>query len=55
MGDRQPGLRATIDQALKAAQTDCNVVIVGETGTGKDLVAGLPPGHRTTWSATSFT
>ena len=34
-----PALRATIDQALRAAQTDCNVLIVGETGTGKDLLA----------------
>ncbi len=36
---KDPGLRATIDQALKAAQTDCNVLVVGETGTGKDLIA----------------
>jgi DNA-binding NtrC family response regulator len=36
---RDPALRATIDQALRAAQTDCNVLIVGETGTGKDLLA----------------
>jgi transcriptional regulator with PAS, ATPase and Fis domain len=34
-----PGFRATIDQAIKAAQTDCNILIVGETGTGKDLLA----------------
>jgi DNA-binding NtrC family response regulator len=34
-----PALRATIDQALRAAQTDCNVLIVGETGTGKDVLA----------------
>jgi DNA-binding NtrC family response regulator len=32
-------LRSTIEQALKAAQTDCNVLIIGETGTGKDLLA----------------
>ena len=34
-----PALRATIGQALRAAQTDCNVLIVGETGTGKELLA----------------
>jgi len=36
---RDPVFRATVDQALKAAQTDCNVLVVGETGTGKDLLA----------------
>jgi len=36
---RDPALRATVEQALRAAQTDCNVLIVGETGTGKDLLA----------------
>ncbi|MGE0548101.1 MAG: sigma 54-interacting transcriptional regulator [Kofleriaceae bacterium] len=34
-----PALRATISQALRAAQTECSVLIVGETGTGKDLLA----------------
>ena len=34
-----PGLRSTLAQALRSAQTDCNVLIVGETGTGKDLLA----------------
>ena len=34
-----PALLMTIDQAIRAAQTDCNVLIVGETGTGKDLLA----------------
>jgi DNA-binding NtrC family response regulator len=34
-----PAFRATIDQALRAAQRDCNILIVGETGTGKDLLA----------------
>jgi DNA-binding NtrC family response regulator len=34
-----PAFRGTVEQALKAAQTDCNVLIVGETGTGKDLLA----------------
>jgi DNA-binding NtrC family response regulator len=36
---RDPAFRATVDQAIKAAQTDCNVLIIGETGTGKDLLA----------------
>jgi DNA-binding NtrC family response regulator len=36
---RDPAFRATVEQALKAAQTDCNVLIVGETGTGKDVLA----------------
>jgi DNA-binding NtrC family response regulator len=36
---RDPVFRATVDQAVKAAQTDCNVLIIGETGTGKDLLA----------------
>ena len=34
-----PAFRATVEQALRAAQTDCNVLIVGETGTGKDVIA----------------
>jgi DNA-binding NtrC family response regulator len=36
---RDPVLRATVEQARKAAQTDCSVLIIGETGTGKDLLA----------------
>ncbi|MBA3397392.1 MAG: sigma 54-interacting transcriptional regulator [Deltaproteobacteria bacterium] len=34
-----PVFRATIDHALRAAQTDCNILVIGETGTGKDLIA----------------
>jgi len=36
---RDPVFRATVEQAIKAAQTNCNVLIIGETGTGKDLLA----------------
>jgi transcriptional regulator with PAS, ATPase and Fis domain len=34
-----PVFRGTVEQGLRAAQTDCNILIVGETGTGKDLIA----------------
>jgi DNA-binding NtrC family response regulator len=34
-----PALRAALDQAALAAATSCNVLVVGETGTGKELVA----------------
>ncbi|HVZ22535.1 MAG TPA: FHA domain-containing protein, partial [Vicinamibacterales bacterium] len=36
-----PSLRRTIDQAVRAAQTDCSILVVGETGTGKDLLARI--------------
>ena len=39
MRGHDAAFRATIEQALRAAQTDCNILIVGETGTGKDLLA----------------
>ena len=39
MRGSDPTFRKTVDNALKAAQTDCNVLVVGETGTGKDLLA----------------
>src|SRR5437868_4137291 len=47
---RDPAFRATVDQALKAAQVDCSVLIVGETGTGKDLLARVI--HETSRRAT---
>jgi len=34
-----PALRTALDQATLAAATSCNVLVVGETGTGKELVA----------------
>ncbi len=36
---QDPALRTTIDQAVTAARTDCSVLVLGETGTGKDLLA----------------
>lgn len=34
-----PSTRPVINQIEKAAPTDCNVILVGETGTGKEYVA----------------
>jgi len=36
---RDPVLREALDQAALAAATSCNVLVVGETGTGKELLA----------------
>jgi transcriptional regulator with GAF, ATPase, and Fis domain len=36
---QDPALCAALDQAAIAAGTSCNVLVVGETGTGKELVA----------------
>jgi two-component system response regulator PilR (NtrC family) len=38
-------LRRTIEQATRAAQSECNVLVVGETGTGKDLLARVIHEH----------
>lgn len=40
-----PALTTTIDHAHRAAQTECTVLILGETGTGKDLLARLIHEH----------
>jgi transcriptional regulator with GAF, ATPase, and Fis domain len=34
-----PSFRSALDMAIRAARTECSVLIIGETGTGKDLVA----------------
>jgi transcriptional regulator with PAS, ATPase and Fis domain len=36
---RAPPFRAALDRALLAAATSCNVLLIGETGTGKELFA----------------
>lgn len=38
---KDPVMRMTIEQGIRAAQTECSVLIVGETGTGKDVMARL--------------
>ena len=35
----EPRFRAAVETALRAAAADCSVLVVGETGTGKELVA----------------
>jgi len=37
MVGRSQGIRTAIDQIMRVAQTDASVLIVGETGTGKEL------------------
>jgi transcriptional regulator with GAF, ATPase, and Fis domain len=36
---QDPAFRAAVDVAIRAASADCSVLILGETGTGKELVA----------------
>jgi transcriptional regulator with PAS, ATPase and Fis domain len=38
---RDAATRLVVEQAMRAAQTECSVLVVGETGTGKDLIARL--------------
>ncbi|MBV8761598.1 MAG: sigma 54-interacting transcriptional regulator, partial [Deltaproteobacteria bacterium] len=38
---QDPVLRRALDMAVKAAASDCSVLILGETGTGKDLFARM--------------
>ena len=36
---RDPALRSAVDRAITAARVDCSALVLGETGTGKDLLA----------------
>src|ERR1700728_5316889 len=40
-----PKLREVLSQAEMVAATDCTVLVQGDTGTGKDLIAGLIHNH----------
>jgi len=41
IGRRSPKSQETLDKAYKAAQTDFSVLIQGETGTGKEIIARM--------------
>ena len=36
---QSPSIRKTLEQVAQAAETDCTILIIGETGTGKELLA----------------
>jgi two-component system NtrC family response regulator len=38
---KSPGIDASLKLATKAAKSDCNLLITGETGTGKELFASI--------------
>ena len=53
MVGRSPAMAKLIDYLRKVAMTDCTVLITGETGTGKELVANSStstvPGRKIRW------
>ena len=36
---QSPAIRKTLEQVAQAAETDCTILIIGETGTGKEMLA----------------
>jgi two-component system, NtrC family, response regulator GlrR len=38
---KHPSIVTSVEQAIRAAHTDCSVLVLGETGTGKELMARL--------------